>query len=159
LPDVRGAAARSAQIGSRCGIAHAFQVSEYSGEPFTSKLACNLLAKDNWRAADRDKAEELGPEVALVGCSGLLAGCAERLAWAGAGPEGPVIGPSSQSSCVSPSADAGEEVALRVVLKVIGLHLHDAACVHIASGYVPGGNQVAKPLGRIGVDLVVVGGH
>jgi hypothetical protein len=46
LSDVRRADARSAQIGSRCGISHAFQVSEYSGEPVASSLACNLLAKD-----------------------------------------------------------------------------------------------------------------
>jgi len=69
LPDMRRADARSAQIGSRDGISHAFQVSEYSGEPFTSSLACNLLTKDCCRAALRDEAEELRPQVALVFCS------------------------------------------------------------------------------------------
>jgi len=46
LSDVRRADARSAQIGSRCGISHVFQVSEHSGEPFTSSATCNLFAKD-----------------------------------------------------------------------------------------------------------------
>jgi hypothetical protein len=47
LPDVRRPDARCAQIGSRRGISHAFQVSEHSGEPFTPSAACNLLAKDD----------------------------------------------------------------------------------------------------------------
>ncbi|HWL54291.1 MAG TPA: hypothetical protein VNQ90_17760 [Chthoniobacteraceae bacterium] len=55
LPDMRRADARSAQIGSRNGISHVFQVSEYSREPLTSKLACNLLAKDRCRAALADE--------------------------------------------------------------------------------------------------------
>jgi len=47
LPDVRRADARCAQIGSRPGIAHSFQVSEHSGEPFTPSAARNLFAKDD----------------------------------------------------------------------------------------------------------------
>src|SRR5690606_30346224 len=38
LPDVRRADARSAQIGGPDGISHCFQVSSYSGEPFTSSF-------------------------------------------------------------------------------------------------------------------------
>ena len=63
LPDVRRADARSAQIGSRHGISQYFQVSEYSGEPFTSSLARNLFAKDDWRSALADEPSHLGPEV------------------------------------------------------------------------------------------------
>jgi len=46
LPDVRRADARSAQIGGPNPIAHRFQVSTYSGEPFTSSRARNLLSSD-----------------------------------------------------------------------------------------------------------------
>ena len=80
LPDMRRADARSAEIGGPDGIAHSFQVSAYTGEPRPSKLRRNLLASDACRAALRDEAEELGPEVAGVGSSLLLAGGAERLA-------------------------------------------------------------------------------
>ena len=46
LPDVRRARARSRQIGGPDGISQCFQISTYSGEPFTSKLARNLFSKD-----------------------------------------------------------------------------------------------------------------
>jgi hypothetical protein len=47
LPDVRGAHARSAQIGRPDGVTLVFQVKRYSAEPFEPILACNLLAKDD----------------------------------------------------------------------------------------------------------------
>lgn len=74
--------ARSAQIGSRDGIAQCFQVSEYSGEPCTSIAARNLLDKERCRAALSDELEEDGPEVALVTGAASLPGLTERLAWA-----------------------------------------------------------------------------
>jgi hypothetical protein len=49
----------SAQIGGPDGISQAFQVSAYSGEPFTSSAVRNLLSKDCCRAA-------LGDEAVLV---------------------------------------------------------------------------------------------
>jgi hypothetical protein len=47
LSDMRRRDARSAQIGARDGIAHSFQVSKYSGEPFKSSASANLLSKQN----------------------------------------------------------------------------------------------------------------
>jgi hypothetical protein len=47
LPDVRGADARSAQIGCPDGIAHCFQRKPYSTEPFSASRARNLLSKDD----------------------------------------------------------------------------------------------------------------
>ena len=87
LPDVRRADARSAQIGGPDSIPHSFQVSSYSGEPFTSKFARNLFAKDDWRATLRNEIVEDGPEVTLVGGSELLACGAEGLARAAPGPD------------------------------------------------------------------------
>jgi hypothetical protein len=82
LPDVRRADARSAQIGGPDGISRSLQVSSYSGEPFESIAACNLLAKDHWRAALGDEAEKIGPKVPLILGPPSLAGGTERLAWA-----------------------------------------------------------------------------
>lgn len=82
LSDMRRADARSAQIGGPDTISQCFQVSAYSGEPFTASLARNLFSKDDWRAADFDEAAELRPEVAFVRFSPSCPGAAERLAGA-----------------------------------------------------------------------------
>ena len=43
--------------------------------------------------------------------------------------------------------------------KFLGVKVNDAAFVHHAIGDVAGCDQVAQPLGRIGVDLVVESAH
>lgn len=73
---------------------------------------CDLLTEDDRRPAGFDEPEHLGPQVALIGCSGPLAGVAEGLAGAGAGPAGSAIRPSSEAQGEAPSADAGEQVGL-----------------------------------------------
>jgi hypothetical protein len=123
LADVRGADARSAQIRHPNGVSRYFQVSAYSVEPAEAVLARNLLSKDNWRAALCDEPMELGPEVTLVGKSCSFSGGAEWLAWARAGPDGPVVGPSCETEGVAPDADTGEEVALGVTLEVARSHV------------------------------------
>jgi hypothetical protein len=120
---MRGADARSAQICRPNGVARCFHVRLYSVEPSEAVLARNLLSKDNWRMALADEPMELGPEVALVGKSCSLAGGAERLAGAGAGPDGLVVGPSCKTEGVGPDADPGEEVALGVALEVARSHV------------------------------------
>jgi hypothetical protein len=123
LTDVRGADARSAQICRPKGVARCFHVRLYSVEPAEAVLARNLLSKDDWRAALADEPVELRPEVTLVGKSCPLSGGAEGLAGAGAGPDGPVVGPSCETEGVGPDADPGEEVALRVTLEVARSHV------------------------------------
>ena len=95
-------------------MSHSFQVSTNSGEPFTSKFARNLLAKDDWRTALRDEAVEDRPEVAFVGGAELLSGCAEWLARATSGPNRSSCRPAGEFEGEAPSADSGEEVALGV---------------------------------------------
>jgi len=112
LADVRRTDARSAQIGGPDSISQRFKISAYSGEPRPSSLARNLLSSDDCRAALRDEAGEGRPEVSLVVGASSGSCDAERLTGAGAGPEGPVFRPSSQSSCERPSADPSEEVGL-----------------------------------------------
>jgi len=126
LPDVRRPDARSAQIGGPDRISQCFQVSAYSGEPFTSKLARNLFSKHNWRTALGDEASKLGPEVPLVGFRFPLPRRAERLAGTGAGPDGFVGGPSGELEGILPSADTGEEVGAGGVEDVAGTNIGDA---------------------------------
>jgi hypothetical protein len=77
---VRRAFARSAQIGTRDGIAQVFQVSKYSGEPFTSVRACNLLSKDRCRTALADEPAKLWPQVSGVFGAFSFPGAREWLA-------------------------------------------------------------------------------
>jgi len=157
LPDVRGADARRAQIGGPDSMSQCLQVSANSGEPSPSILARNLLSKDDWRAALRNEAAELGPEVALVIDPASFAGGGEGLAGTGPGPDGPVVRPASQSKSEGPSADAREEVRLRVALEVVRLDIGNAPGVDVAGRDVPFGDQLAQPCGRAGVEFVVVG--
>ena len=80
LSDVRGADARSRQIGRPDGVAFGFQVSTNKVEPGEASRSANLLAKDDCRAADADVVVEEGPEVPLVSKPALAARRGERLA-------------------------------------------------------------------------------
>ena len=104
--------ARSAQIGSRDGISQLFQVSKYSGEPFTSKAARNLFSNERWRVALGDKAREDRPKVPRVFFSALFSRIAEGLTWATRCPDGAAFRPSGEAQRERPAADPGEEVAL-----------------------------------------------
>jgi hypothetical protein len=50
-------------------------------------------------------------------------------------------------------------VGLGIRSEVISLHLRDASFIDIARRYMAGSDQVTQPLGGVGLDLVVVGGH
>jgi hypothetical protein len=66
---MRGADARSAQIGGPDSISQCFQVSAYSREPYAAILARNLLSKDDWREALSNEASEDRLEVSFIGFS------------------------------------------------------------------------------------------
>ncbi len=119
LSEMRRTDPRSAQIGGPDGISQTFQVKAYSGEPVEARAARNLLSKDDCRAALRNEAPHLWPEVALVGGAPALSGDAERLAGAGSGPDQGLVRDAGESEGKGPSADAGEEVNLGVPHKVI----------------------------------------
>jgi len=160
LSDVRRTDARSAQIGTPDGISHDFQVSAYSGAPRPSSRACNLFAKDCCRSALVNEAGELGPEVPLVCGAFTLSGNAEWLAGTASCPNRSRVGDSSEAQRKRPPADSGEEVALRVALEVMRGDVHDASLVHIAICNQASPYQIAEPLRRVGVYLVVEGaGH
>jgi hypothetical protein len=118
LPDMRSAEARSAGIDRPDGIARRFQVSRYKVEPSKAVFRCNLLAKDEFRAALFDKPVEGRPEVPLVIKPAAFACRAERLAGTGASPDRSVVGPPRLSQGEAPDADSGEEMALNKSGKV-----------------------------------------
>lgn len=160
LPDVRRADARSRQIGSPDGISHSLQVSAYSSEPCTSVSARNLLAKDDWRTALGDETSKSGPQVPLVENTASAACAAERLAGAGAGPDGAVCGPAGEIEGVVPSADAGEQVDSGRFAERFRVERADVGFVDDAIGKLSGFDEGAQPLDREGFDLVVNGeGH
>jgi hypothetical protein len=97
LPDVRGADARSRQIGRPDGVAFGLHVSTNKVEPREAGRSANLLAKDDCRAADADMMVEEGPEVPLVSKPALAARRGERLARTRASPNRAMIGDSSEA--------------------------------------------------------------
>jgi hypothetical protein len=110
--------ARRAQIGGPAGISHCFQVSLYSSVPLAAILVRNLLSKDRCRLALGDEVVKSGPEVSFVGMALSESRARKRLTRAGSGPDGPVVGPTGEAQGVGPSADSGEEMALRVSGKI-----------------------------------------
>lgn len=120
---MRRSEARSAGIECPAGVTRLIQVSLYNVEPSEAVLAANLFANDEFRATLADKPEEVRPEVPLVSKPASLACRAERLAWAGCGPDGAIVGPSGAAEREGPHANAGEEVALGVPVEVGGSNI------------------------------------
>ncbi|MGV1823306.1 hypothetical protein [Agrobacterium vitis] len=46
-----------------------------------------------------------------------------------------------------------------ITLEVVGMDIHDAPFINVTRRDMASSDQVAQPLGRIRVDLVVVGRH
>lgn len=83
----------------------------------------------------------------------------ERLARAGSGPNGSVVGPSGETEGVGPSADAREEMALGEAIEVRRGDIVNRSAIHGAGGDDPGGGEVAQPGRSVGIIFIVVGGH
>ncbi|HUD73749.1 MAG TPA: hypothetical protein VMQ76_01655 [Terracidiphilus sp.] len=148
LPDMRRTLARSAQIGGPDRIAHSFQVSAYSGEPFTSSRARNLLAKADCRAAVADKVSEERPQVSLIICSQSFSSAAKRLARATAGPDRFIVRPSGEAQGGGPSANPGKEMALRESCKVFWFDIEYAPFVNYTIRNKASGNKLPQPCGH-----------
>lgn len=156
---MRCADARSAQIGRPDGVARSFQVSRYKVEPSEPILACNLLAKDDWRHTLSDEREPDGPEVARVVDAFTFPGGAERLTGTGTCPDRPVVGPPGEPEREAPSADAGEEVALGEASEVFGLNIGYGPLVYFTRRDMPASDQFTQPSRGLRIELVVVGCH
>ncbi len=153
LADVRRGDARSAQIGSCPSITHSFQVSEYSGEPLATILACNLLAKHDWRLPGVDEITEDGPEVPFVFFTETFARDAERLTRAASGPDGSVCWPSGKLEGKGPAANAREEMTLSINCEIGCIDFGDGAFIDDAVGDQFAGDQFPEPRGHARVVL------
>jgi hypothetical protein len=118
-----------------------------------------LLAKDKDRPSDADEMEESRPKVPLVSKPLSFACLAERLARAGAGPDGPVVRPAGQAQGVGPCSDAGEEMALKKPGKVIWNDILDSPLINFPGRDVSGLDQFPQPGRGEWVVVVIVGGH
>jgi hypothetical protein len=156
---VRRADARSAQIGDPDSVAQRLQVSTNSSDPFEPKAARNLLSKDRCRAALRDEASELGPEVAGVGVAPPISGMAVGLARAGPGPNRSPWRPPGEAKRLGPTADPREQVDLLIAGQVLFLEPADIAAVDGPGRDVPRVAEPTEPGRRVAVVFVVEGSH
>jgi hypothetical protein len=159
LAHVRRTDARSAQIGTPNGILNSFQIKPYSIEPSTPIDACNLLAKDNCRAALADEAKELGPKVPFVGSALTFSCIAKRLAGAGAGPDRGIVTKSGQSQCKRPSANAREKVRWTVSTHFPPFHVSDVSRIHISMRDFSSRLQPVKPSSMFWRIFIIKSGH
>jgi hypothetical protein len=90
----------------------------------------NLLTNDKLRAALRDEAEELRPQVPLILHAEVLPRAGEWLTGAASGPALEVLRPREPEG-VCPSADSGKEMALGITLEIIWPHLCDASFIYV----------------------------
>jgi hypothetical protein len=97
--------------------------------------------------------------VPLVSKPAAFACRAERLAWAGSGPDFGRVGPSGFAQGEGPDADAGEEMALNKSGKVGRYDIFDAPLVDLARRDQAVGDQLAQPRRGKRVVFVVIGRH
>src|SRR6185312_2896721 len=95
LSDVRSTDAVCTQYAVPQGVAFCFHVCLNKVDPLHSRR--NLFTKDQFRSARSDEVEPARPEMPLVSKPLSFACRAERLARTTAGPDGSIVGPSSQS--------------------------------------------------------------
>ncbi|GEM_PF-2785919 len=141
------------------GVADALHVGSCEVEPSLFDGIGNLLAKDHARSALLDKPVPGGPKVPLVSKSKAFACLGERLARTGTGPNRSVVWPAGAAEGQGPDGNSCKPMTLGKLPDISGVNILDAPFVHHPGRDVPGSDEVAQPLGRIRVDLVVVGGH
>lgn len=157
LADVRGTEARSAKIERPDGVVLRFQVRLNNVEPSESVLWRNLFAKDRYRLSRGDEPEPLRPKMSVVSNAFLFPRDRERLAWAGAGPDPAIIGPSGKPEGIAPNCNARKEMALPVGAKVVGLDIFNGSFIDFSRGNQVSLDQFPQTRGFLWVDLVVVG--
>jgi hypothetical protein len=145
------------------GVINTLQVAEHFVEPTAPSRCRNLLSKDDWRAADFDEPKPGRPKMPRIGVA-LSATLPyvrvwPRLTGAASGPDVSVIRPSGESERVTPSPDAGEEMALGESSNIVGWYLLDVSLINFAIGYQSCLDQFAQPGGSKPIVLVVVRTH
>jgi len=137
LAPVRGADARSAQIGGPDDISQVFQVSAYRGEPRPAIRARNLLSKQDWREALTDESSPLWPKVPDIVAPSPGSRDAEGLAGARARPDGRAVGDTREPKSEGPRAEAGEGVELCGAPGDVRREVSDVNFMYFTFRYVP----------------------
>src|SRR5271157_4077519 len=88
-----------------------------------------------------------------------LACDAERLAGARTCPNWTRVIPPSEAQGAGPSSDTGKEMTLRVVFDIFGPDIFDRSFIYISWRNMSCGNQIAQPLRRVRIDLVIIRSH
>jgi hypothetical protein len=159
LTPVRRTDARSAEIDRCKGVCRFFHVSVHMVEPVECIRTCNLLTKDDARAALADETVPDWPQVAFVGATFALPRAAEWLAGARARPDGAVVWPAREPERVRPSPKTCEEMVLSKPGKLAGVDIVNVTLIDIPPRDMATVDEVAKPLRGIWVIFVVIGGH
>jgi hypothetical protein len=149
----------SRDIDAPAGVVFSRQISADSVEPTIPSRSRNLLSHDDRGPAGTDEAMKVRPQMPWIIGSSTFACRAERLAGAATGPKRSVVCPSGHSGCDGPQPAASEEMTLRVVSEVIGVHILDGSGVDVTGGNDADGDEVPQDRGSGRVDLVVVGGQ
>jgi hypothetical protein len=153
------AEAASRKYGLPARVANRFQVSRYKVEPVNASRACNLLPKDNARAALTDEPVERGPQVPLVSKPAAFACRAERLAGAGPCPDGALFWPTGKAQREGPASNSGEEMALVKPDKVAWQNIFDAPIVNFAVWQLASFHQFSQMSAAISVYFIVICFH
>lgn len=150
----------SSQHGRRAGVTVALKVQRCAIPPSPLNAACNLFAKDCWRAQLSDEGSKGRPNVSFIARAlrAAMTDASDAVGLAGdaAGPRRALVRPSGDPERSGPSADAGEEMALPVSSEVVGVNKSNVPFIDIARRYVPRRDEIAEPLRGVGVDFVVV---
>ena len=117
--DMRRVNGASRNIECLAGVVFTRQIRSHSVEPTVPSRSSNLFAKDDRRSDGGNEPKEVRPQMPWIVGPKSFSRNAERLARAGAGPDGAVVEPSGETQGVRPSADPGEEVRLREASEVI----------------------------------------
>ena len=117
--------ARSAGIDRPDGVTRCFQVSANKVEPSKAVCACNLLAKETLRLKLADEPRPVRPEMALITESTRAPCGAEGLTGETPGPDGPVVGPASETQGVGPDPNPGAEMDLGEPSEIVSSNIDD----------------------------------
>lgn len=131
VSEVRSIDACSREINRPDGKAFFFKVNENRVDPMR---VFNLFSKDDWRAALHDEAMELGPQVAFVSDAKAFAGGTKRLTGTASCPYRVIVRPLGKTKRIGPSANSGEEVALRIASEIVCTNIGNAALVDFPIG-------------------------
>jgi hypothetical protein len=118
-----------------------------------------LFTKHDVRLALADEAKPRRPKVARIIGASAFPRRTEGLTGTTARPNRSVIGPAGESEGDGPSADSGEEVALRVGSDIGRFNFQDGPLIDVAIGDVAALDELTKPRDVEGIVFVVVSGQ